>query len=105
MCACRIQSQKELRLQSRKGFASLLPPNVVCWLGILVVGSGAGNPGITIGNSGVTKLFAAMATGTGTASSGGAADAYTGKAAAMCRRSTASRATTESIAAGPISAR
>ena len=54
MRACRIQSQKELRLQSRKGFASLLPPNVVCWLGILVVGSGAGNPGITIGNSGVT---------------------------------------------------
>ena len=80
MRARRIQSQKELRLQSRKGFASLLPPNFVCWLGILVVGSGAGSPGITIGHSGATNLFAAMATGTGTASSGGAADAYTGKA-------------------------
>jgi hypothetical protein len=32
----RIQSQKELRLQSRKGSPKPLPPNFVCWLGTLV---------------------------------------------------------------------
>ena len=77
----RIQSQKELRLQSRKGSPKPLPPNFVCWLGTLVVGSGAGNPGI-IGHSGATTCLQPWQLGlvTRTASSGGAADAYTGKA-------------------------
>ena len=66
---------KELRLQSRKGSPKPLPPNFVCWLGTLVVGSGASNPGI-IGHSGATTCLQPS----GTASSGGAADAYTGKA-------------------------
>ena len=58
-----------------------MPPNFVCWLGTLVVGGGAGNPGIIgLRTLWCDDLFAAMATGTGTASSGGAADAYAGKA-------------------------
>ena len=36
-CALRrIQSQKELRLQSQEGSRKPLPPNFVCWLGTLV---------------------------------------------------------------------